>query len=456
MRGRPRPDKRKSGVKGTVLVIFGSSGNLATTKLIPSLGGLAKKDLLPKAFAAVGVDRRRPGVKSQLEGFFSIRGDVLRQKTYTALARRLTLLGGDDCNVMFYLATKPQLFPGVVRRLSAAGLSRGRSGWRRIVVEKPFGSDLGSARELEKRLRSAFHRKDIFRMDHFLGKEEALSLVEFRFKDRATEALWNSRYVDHVQIIADEDTGVEERADFYDSVGVVRDMVQNHLIQLLCLVAMERPESFDAAALGRAKRKILRALRPPSAQNVVMGQYRGYGRLGGVAHDTRTPTFAAMKLWVKNTTWKQVPFYLRTGRMLARSATEVVVAFKHGGEARAEAGPMDLEFVRFCVDPLPRTVLGFRAGAPGGAKREREELTLHESSEQDEYERLLSEALKGDQSHFVDPGFSELAWRIFDPTLRAWDEKGAKPIIYEPGSWGPEGSDWLISSDGRRWADGRA
>lgn len=424
---RARRAGGRSGGTSTVFVIFGSSGNLATTRLIPAIRSLQEKGALPGRALTVGVDRRSRRGGPALDGF--VRGDLEDQGTYSDLAAKVLGVAGEgSADVLLYLATKPQLFPQIVSRLSSAGLNRG--GWRRtrIVVEKPFGVDLRSARLLEGRLRSSFRSGDVFRMDHFLGKQGALRMALPRSGAVGAERGWDRRSVDHVQIMADEEAGVEGRGDFYDTIGVVRDMIQNHLLQLLCLVAMERPASDDPLAWAREKARVLRGLRLPPAEGAVWGQYPGYDRVRGVKSGSRTPTFVALKISLADDRWLGVPFYVRSGRRLARTATEVVVAFK---EPAAGSGGARLRPVRFSVDPP-------------GAKGE------------DEYERLLLAASRGDQTLFVGAGFNELAWRAFDPLLKGLERRRMEPNAYEPGSWGPAGSDALLAADGRSWLDGRA
>ena len=279
-------------------------------------------------------------------------------------------------------------------------------------------------------------------MDHFLAKDGALGIARFRFEGGGIEPLWNSRFVDQVQIMADEGTGVEGRGEFYDSVGVVRDMVQNHLMQLLCLVAMEPPGSQDPEALGKARAEVLRSMRPPVPSEAAWGQYIGYRREAGVRRGTRTPTFVAMRLSVENRRWKGVPFYVRTGRVLARNATEVVVVFRRrpGAEDR---------LVRFCIDPAAQTVVGFgEGGRPGRASK------VRAAAGGAEYERVILGALKGEQRWFADAGFNRLAWKLVDPLLKSEERGGQGPAPYEPGSWGPEGAAKLLAAGGSSWMPG--
>ena len=341
---------------------------------------------------------------------------------------------------LFYLATAPQLFPEIVRRLKKAGLNRPRC---RIAVEKPFGVDLASSRLLERRLGSAFPRKRTFRVDHFLCKDGAIALAHFRFVYGRLEPLWNNGFVDSVQIMADESSGVGERGEFYDSVGVVRDMVQNHLLQLLCLVAMDRPRSDGARARGSAKAKLLESIAPIHPGDVAWGQYRGYERVPGVRKGSRTPTFVALKLQIRSRRWKGVPFYLRSGRPLSRDATEVVVKFKvgRGGGSKGQRCPQS---VRFSIDPGARTALTW-----GRSERVWKDRRLGER--ESEYQKVLRGVTRGDQGRFVDGRFNELSWKLFDPLIRGQ----GRPERYGAGRWGPASSDLLLARDGRSWLDGR-
>ena len=412
------------------IVVFGSSGNLAATRLLPAI----ETEMKTRHIRVVGVDREPPG-RREAKRIAFVRGDLTRQETYSRLK---AALAGTRGHALFYLATGPRLFPEIVRRLKIAGDLRRND---RIAVEKPFGVDLRSARLLEGRLRSAFAPKRIFRVDHFLFKDGAVGLERFRFADGRLEGVWNRRFVDSVQIMADEDTGAEERGEFYDSVGVVRDMVQNHLLQLFCLVAMDRPR--PGCPPSRRRAELLRSVAPVSPEDVVWGQYRGYERTPGVRKGSRTPTFVALKLLVRNPRWDGVPFYVRSGKSLARDATEVVVAFKGGVEAKP-AGPPLPRVVRFGIDPEARTELTWG----------RSELVWRgrgKAAVEGEHRRAIRGVMRGDLRRFVDSGFNELSWRLFDPVI-----EGVGAVErYEPSGRGPASSDLLLAKDGRRWLDGR-
>ena len=421
------------GGSAPAMVIFGSSGNLATTRLIPAIEDELKEGRLRRPFTAAGVDRRRPGRRPN-PWFTFVPGDLSRPEVYARLSRAVGDGPPPGGGTLFYLATEPRLFPGIISRLKEAGLARGA----RVAVEKPFGVDLKSARLLEGRLASAFPEERVFRVDHFLFKDGAISLEDFRFADGRLEGAWNNSHVDCVQIMADEDKTPAGRGGFYDAVGVARDMVQNHLLQLLCLVAMDRPGRGPRSCWGE-KAKVLKEVAPILAKDVAWGQYRGYRRLRGVRKGSRTPTFVALKLMIKNPRWDGVPFYLRSGRPLARDRTEVVVKFKETGAGRLP------RLVRFRVGPEPRTTLSWK-GSELECKHRR--LSGEDGSE---YGRVVRGALTGDRRRFVEKGFNELSWKLFDGVIR----REVEPEEYDAGGFGPESADLLLARDGRSWLDGR-
>ena len=420
------------------IVVFGSSGNLATTRVLPAIESEKKANRIRKTVTTVGVDRTPPrGGTPPLSNF--VQGDLTRQETYVRLAEAM----GDTASAggpLFYLATVPRLFPEIVRRLQMQGLARPGS---RIAIEKPLGADLKSSTLLESRLASAFAQERIFRVDHFLCKDGTIGMAHFRFADERFEGVWNRRYVDSVQIMADEDSAIGERGDFYDSVGVVRDMVQSHLLQLLCLVSMDRPGPDNPRSRGSAKAKLLKSIAPISPRDVVLGQYRGYQRVTGVRRGSRTPTFVALRLLIRNGRWKGVPFYLRSGRPLARDTTEVVVTFKGGAEG--PKGSRLPRTVRFSIDPGARTTVAW--GHSELVWKDKSLTGTHEG----EYQRVIRGILRGDQGRFADSRFNELSWKLFDPIVQSQDD----PDRYDAGSWGPASSDLLLAGDGRSWLDDR-
>lgn len=435
--------RRSVGARGGgTLVIFGSTGNLATTRIIPAIKTLRLKGSVGKRFLTIGVDRRAPGGEAPISGYRFLRGDLRSSGTLAALGRLLRdSAGRAGPPVTFYLATGPELFPVIARGLAEEGL-RGR-----IMVEKPFGVDLDSARILEGALRSGFPSRGIFRVDHFLGKEGTDLIQRVRFRLPGLEKVWNRGHVDHVQILADEGSAVGARGTFYDSAGVIRDMVQNHILQLLCLVAMEPPVGPDPDGVARSKARVLRALRMPDPSDVVWGQYAGYNRADGVKRNTRTPTFVAMRVSVENARWTGVPFYLRTGKALARTATEVVVVFKEALPMPKVAPGVHFS-LKICIDPRSRLVIGT-------GREERAEPRGRPGESLDEYARLLQDAFDGDQARFVDERFNLLAWGLVDPLIRAWEGVPLqKPAPYATKTWGPDAAGRLIAGDGRFWRDG--
>jgi len=450
MKESPRERRGIPGVGGEgALVILGSSGNLARTRIMPSVLSLGRRGLLPSRFVILGVDIKPTVGGVQIPSYRFLRGDLRSQNTFSALRRMLDACpSGSETAVMFYLATRPELFARIVRGLRKEGLSRSGLGQRRIMVEKPFGVDLDSARVLERTLRSAFPTRNIFRVDHFLGKAGTEQIRRARFNLPRLEPVWNRRFIDHVQILADESIGVGARGAFYDSTGAVRDMVQNHLLQLLCLVAIEPSGSSSPSGVARSKARVLNAVAMPLASEVVWGQYAGYNQAEGVRRNTRTPTFAAMKVVVDNDRWRGVPFYLRTGKALARTATEVVVVFRDPMNLPKEV-PAGLSSIRVCIDP----VAGLVIEAQGKARA----LSLEGPGQSgDEYEGLLWDAFNGKQERFVDARFNPLSWRLLAPLLNGWEKAHApRPVPYEPGTWGPRAADRLLEADGRFWRDGR-
>jgi glucose-6-phosphate 1-dehydrogenase len=420
------------------IVVFGSSGNLATKRIIPAMESEMKAGRLGYV-RAIGIDHRPP--RSGIPPWSTfVLGDLSRQGAYVRLAEAMRDAAPPGAP-LFYLATVPRLFPEIVRRLQNEGLARPGS---RIAVEKPFGVDLKSSRLLESRLGSAFAKKRIFRVDHFLCKDGTIGMAHFRFVDGRFERIWNRGFVDSVQIMADEDSAIGGRGGFYDSVGVVRDMVQNHLLQLLCLVSMDPPDSDEPRSRERAKTKLLKSIAPISRQDVVLGQYRGYERATGVRRGSRTPTFVALRLLIRSERWDGVPFYLRSGRPLARDATEVVVTFKGGAEG--PKGSRLPRAIRFSIDPVARTTVDW--GGPELVWKDRSLMRVHE----DEYRRVIQGVLSGDQGLFAGSRFNELSWKLFDPIVQSQGD----PDRYDAGGWGPASSDLLLARDGRSWLDDRS
>jgi glucose-6-phosphate 1-dehydrogenase len=389
-------------------------------------------------------------------------GDYADPETYHRLAQRLDQLdieGGILGNRLFYLATPPELYPILIEQLGRAGLNHSGSGWTRVIIEKPFGRNLESAHQLNEQVHVVFREDQVYRIDHYLGKETVQNLLTFRFANAIFEPLWNRNYVDQVQISVLEEVGVEHRAGYYDQAGVLRDMFQNHMLQLLTLTAMEPPSVFDANALRDEKVKVLQSMRPIALTDGVWGQYRGYRDEERVAANSRTPTYIALELYVDNWRWQGVPFYLRSGKRLATKATEISLQFKRVPHLIfPENAGLTPNTLTFCIQPDEGMHLRIETKVPGaGMRAEPVDMAFHFSDHfgqqalPEAYERLLLDAMQGDASLFARSDEIELAWRLVDPLT-----VDADPLFYAPGSWGPAAADALLAEDGREWLPGCA
>ena len=457
------------------IIIFGASGDLTKRKLIPALYRLDSQGHLPNDLKVLGIARTeyddqafRKHLAQELEADNHLDNEIW--KNFTS---RLHYLTGDyndpqlyrqlaeniSGNLLFYLAVPPAVFPTIVEQLSQAGLSQSQNGWRRLVIEKPFGRDYQSACHLNDLLHNDFKEDQIFRIDHFLGKETVQNIMAFRFANAIFEPLWNLKYVDHIQISALERVGVEHRGGYYDQAGILRDIFQNHLLQLLTLIAMEPPVVWESNALSDKKVEVLRALQP--VKRSLRGQYQGYTQEKQVDYDSQTATFAALELFVDNWRWQNVPFYLRSGKSLAAKATELAIYFKHVPHLlfpleQGEEIPANV--ISLCIQPDEGMHLRFQAKWPGkGMQTHPVEMDFHYSEGLDEqlpkaYERLLMDALQGDTALFARSDEIELAWKLIDPIIENWESSQAPPLHqYEPGSWGPETAADFLRGGHRKW-----
>ncbi len=488
-----------------VLVLFGATGDLAHRKVVPALYQLWRTNLLPHEFVVLAIGRReyddetlRAEYRTTLEKYSRVlplddaawrsfssriryqRLDFVDPADYDALATRLADIDKEQSNrgnFLFYLATQPSAFADIVAQLGRVGLDHERheGGWRRIIIEKPFGHDLDSAIRLNREVGKVFRERQVYRIDHYLGKETVRNLLVFRFGNGIFEPIWNRRHIDHVQITVAESIGVEGRGAFYEETGASRDFLQNHLLQLLSLVAMEPPATFDADALRDEKVKVIRAvgeLTPDEIRSdVVRGQYGpgwvgakevvGYRKEREVSADSETETFIAARLEIDDWRWSGVPFYLRTGKRLPKRATEIAIQFKEVPHRlfRGSAIEPDANLLAIRIQPDEGIMLRFGAKVPGlgiDVRSVTMDFTYGSAfsvDSPDAYETLILDALLGDASLFTRADEVETAWGIVTPIIDVWAQEPDAPDFpnYESGTWGPEAAHELLARDGRRW-----
>jgi glucose-6-phosphate 1-dehydrogenase len=486
-----------------VIVIFGAAGDLTKRLLLPALYNLARSNLLPKEFAIVGVARAQISnedfrtklsqdiqefatvpVDTQLwqwfrERLYYLAGDFQDPNTYSQLQDLLAQVNTEHStqgNYLYYLAVAPNFFSDIIWQLGSVGLTKEENGhWRRVIIEKPFGHDLESARNLNKNISSTLQESQIYRIDHYLGKETVQNILIFRFGNGLFEPIWNYRYIDHVQITVAETVGVEGRGGFYEGAGAVRDMMQNHLFQLLAMVAMEPPISFEADAVRDEKSKLLKAVQPFTPEevltNTVRGQYGegtvndkqlpAYRQEPRVAADSVTETFAALKLTIDNWRWADVPFYLRTGKRLTERMTEIAIQFKRVPSLLFRQTSVDSltpNFLVIRIQPNEGISLQFGAKIPGpsvrmgGVQMDFAYKDYFGTTPSTGYETLIYDCMIGDATLFQRADNVELGWSVVTPILDVWKALPPRNFPnYAVGSWGPQGAEDMLKRDGRQW-----
>ena len=489
-----------SGDEPFALIIFGASGDLARRKLMPALWNLYAARTLPEPFTILGVSRTeisdpefrtrvreavtefsrtKPPSEQVWERFasslFYLSGDPKDTELYPRLKATLEeheRRRGGPANRLFYCSTPPSVYGDIVQHLGSSGLARAEGGWTRIIIEKPFGRDYASARHLNELLAQSFSEDQVYRIDHYLGKETVQNILVFRFANQIFEPLWNRIHVNHVQLTVAEDLGVESRGAYYEEAGALRDMVQNHLLQLLCLIAMEPPVTFDAAPVRDEKHKVMEAIRPIDPAKVdeiaVRGHYTsgfingrpvpGYREEKGVSPTSRTETSVALKLYVDNWRWAGVPFFIRTGKRLPKRASEIVIRFHRTPHMIFRRSPAGVEpnTLVIRIQPDEGISLTLTAKSPGPDLKLSPVTMDFRYGEvfggqtPEAYERLILDAIHGDATLYARADWVEQAWSILQPIIDAWAASG-EPASYEAGSWGPPEADAFIKREGASW-----
>ena len=484
------------------VILFGASGDLAKRKVLPAMYDLAQHNALGERYSIIGFARTAMTNESFrsmageaaktisevgpidpakwdefAKNLYYSHGDYSDQNSYAELAKIVQSLDAEKNlggNRLFYLSTPPEVYPHIVEQLGRAGLAHpaNPNSWVRIIIEKPFGRDLASAKELNKIVLNVFQEKQVYRIDHYLGKDTVQNLLVLRFGNGIFEPLWNRNYVDHVQITASETLGVERRGGFYETAGALRDMIQSHVLQLTSLVAVEPPASFDATAVRNEKLKVLQSIRPFNlemvAQSVVRGQYApgkvgdkvlpGYRQEANVDPNSRTETFVSARLLIDNWRWAGVPFYLRTGKRLARRSTEIMIQFRRAPHIVFREREVEPNRLILNIQPDEGISISFGAKKPG-TEMSIGNVTMNFSylegfgnGSRSAYATLLNDCLRGDATLFDRGDSVEAAWSLVDPILDVWTAaKTAGVPVYPSGSWGPKESDQLLERDGRQW-----
>jgi len=480
----------------TSIIIFGASGDLTQRKLMPSLFNLCRKGRMPKKFRIIGYggtaftdDQFRAHLEEGVKQFasfefnkdewsdfapnlFYLQGKYDALDDFERLSESMNSRENGAGNRIYYMATPPGVFPHIIDLLGLTEQLTETQGWRRVVIEKPFGTDLASARKLNEQIHKTLNENQIYRIDHYLGKETVQNILVTRFANTIFEPLWNRNYIDHVEITVAEKVGVEHRARFYDGVGVMRDMFQNHLLQLVSLVAMEPPASFEATALRNEKVKVLSSIRPMDEKavslNTMRAQYKNYRKEDGVNPKSTTPSYAAVRLQIDNWRWQGVPFYLRSGKALKEKLSQITIEFKEPPHLlfnSAKGNPTSNMLVLY-LQPDEGVHWRFEAKVPDTISETRSvDMEFHyadsfgKTAIPESYERLLLDTITGEASLFTRADEVETAWALIDPILATWAApRNKQPLaLYKPGSWGPTEADELLARDGRKWStwDGR-